>query len=377
MKDFLQHYNMKISVLSPVYIGSGEKIGKKEYIYLPRTHRVIIPDMEKMYAGLRKTHSEKEYVDYMLKDGRYGLEVWLKQNGYKEKDFQAWARYELDAGDRIAEDTRGRNQKPMEIMSFIKDAYGLPYVPGSSLKGMIRTALLAYEIRHNRGNFSDIKDQIQKNAPVCKSKNRTAHLSGETKKLETRAFHTLTKDGKNISNAVNCNLSGLIVSDSRPVDLKQLTLSQKIDYTLDGKEKPLPLMRETLIPGTEIYFEISIDRDLCPYNIETILQALDEFQENCYRYFYSRFKRGKNEAGIVWLGGGCGYLSKTVIYPLFGKDAVKVVDQIYRNTLGPNYNTHKHNRDVSLNLAPHVCKCTRYKGELYDMGMGRIELLNP
>ena len=376
MKDFLQHYNMKISVLSPVYIGSGETIGKKEYIYLPRTHRVIIPDMEKMYAGLRKTHSEKEYVDYMLKDGRYGLEVWLKQNGYKEKDFQAWARYELDAGDRIAEDTRGRNQKPMEIMSFIKDAYGLPYVPGSSLKGMIRTALLAYEIRHNRGNFSDIKDQIQKNAPVCKSKNRTAHLSGETKKLETRAFHTLTKDGKNISNAVNCNLSGLIVSDSRPVDLKQLTLSQKIDYTLDGKEKPLPLMRETLIPGTEIYFEISIDRDLCPYNIETILQALDEFQENCYRYFYSRFKRGKNEAGIVWLGGGCGYLSKTVIYPLFGKDAVKVVDQIYRNTLGPNYNIHKHNRDVSLNLAPHVCKCTRYKGELYDMGMGRIELLN-
>lgn len=377
MKDFLQHYNMKISVLSPVHIGSGEKIGKKEYIYLPRTHRVIIPDMEKMYAGLRKTHSEKEYVDYMLKDGRYGLEVWLKQNGYKEKDFQAWARYELDAGDRIAEDTRGRNQKPMEIMSFIKDAYGLPYVPGSSLKGMIRTALLAYEIRRNRGNFSDIKDQIQKNAPVRKSKNRTAHLSGETKKLETRAFHTLTKDEKNLSNAVNCNLSGLIVSDSRPVDLKQLTLSQKIDYTLDGKEKPLPLMRETLIPGTEIYFEISIDRDRCPYNIETILQALDEFQENCYRYFYSRFKRGKNEAGIVWLGGGCGYLSKTVIYPLFGKDAVKVVDQIYRNTLGPNYNIHKHNRDVSLNLAPHVCKCTRYKGELYDMGMGRIELLNP
>lgn len=374
MGEFLTQYHMKISVLSPMHIGDGEKIGKKEYIYLADDHKVIIPDMEKMYAGLRKTHSEKEYMNYMLKDGRWGLEIWLKQKGYKKQDFRAWQKYELDAGDRIAEDSRGRNPKPMEIMSFIKDAYGLPYVPGSSLKGMIRTALLAYEIRHDPKRFSDIKEQIQKNASL--RRNRTSCLAGETKKLETRAFHTLEKDEKNIGNAVNCNLSGLIVSDSRPIDLKQLTLSQKIDYTLDGKEKPLPLMRETLIPGTEIYFDISIDRSLCPYTIETILQALDEFQQICYRYFYSRFRRGTKESGVIWLGGGCGYLSKTVIYPLFEKEAVKVVDQIYRNTLGSNYNTHKHSRDVSLDLAPHVCKCTRYQGRLYDMGMGRIELLN-
>ena len=30
MRDYLKHYRVKICVLSPVYIGSGEKIGKKE-----------------------------------------------------------------------------------------------------------------------------------------------------------------------------------------------------------------------------------------------------------------------------------------------------------------------------------------------------------
>lgn len=29
MRDYLKHYRVKICVLSPVYIGSGEKIGKK------------------------------------------------------------------------------------------------------------------------------------------------------------------------------------------------------------------------------------------------------------------------------------------------------------------------------------------------------------
>ena len=155
--------------------------------------------------------------------------------------------------------------------------------------------------------------------------------------------------------------------------LKQLTLSQKIDYTLECKEKELPLLRECIIPGTDIEFEVSIDSTVCPYDMKDIINALNSFQEDCYQYFYSRFRRGTKEKNVVWLGGGCGFLSKTVIYPMFGKDAVKVVDNIYRNTLGSSYVKHKHTRDLSLKLSPHVCKCTRYQGKLYDMGMGRIE----
>ena len=54
MRDYLKHYRVKICVLSPVYIGSGEKIGKKEHIYMPWNHHVIIPNVEKMYMDLQK-----------------------------------------------------------------------------------------------------------------------------------------------------------------------------------------------------------------------------------------------------------------------------------------------------------------------------------
>lgn len=35
------------------------KINKKEYIYLPRNHQVLIPDIEKMYGDLQKKVLEK------------------------------------------------------------------------------------------------------------------------------------------------------------------------------------------------------------------------------------------------------------------------------------------------------------------------------
>lgn len=374
MSDFLKHYEMKIQVLSPMHIGSGEKIGKKEYIYLPWDNKVIIPDVRRMLAEIQKRGIERQYADYVLKNNRDELGNWMKKQGFQKKDFLCFQKYTLDAGDTLLEPGKQRDQRTREILCFIKDSYGTPFVPGSSIKGMLRTALLAYELIKNPSRYAGVKRQIQQGASR-RENNRMRYLNKETQALETQAFHTLTKNADKPGDAVNCNLAGLIVSDSRPVSLKSLALSQKIDYTVDGKEKPLPIFREALIPGTDIYFDVTIDETLCPYTIGEILEALNIFQESCYRYFYSRFGRGTKQDGIVWLGGGCGFLSKTILYEMFGKDAVTIADQVFRNTLGKNYSIHKHDKDKALRLSPHVCKCTRYGGELYDMGMGRIEIV--
>ena len=54
MKDYLEHYEGKIYALSPIYVGSGEKIKKNAYIYAPRNHRVVIPDIENVYCTAEK-----------------------------------------------------------------------------------------------------------------------------------------------------------------------------------------------------------------------------------------------------------------------------------------------------------------------------------
>ncbi len=374
MEDFLKHYKMQIEALSPIYIGSGEKIGTKEYIYMPRNHEVIIPDMQKMFLSMQKKGLIKEFTDFMMdaRQGKTTLSQWLKEHQFRFEDYEAWKLYKMDAGEAFL----NPKVRPKEIETFVKDAYGLPYVPGSSIKGMLRTAIIAWELHKNPDKYRDIKDEI-KSASALGAK-RNVYLNKETKKLEQRVLYVLNKDEKNIGNAVNDCLSGLHVGDSEPIKLSQLTLSQKIDYTVDGTQRALPLLRETIIPGTKINFDLTIDtsNNSCGYSIEDIFEALKYFRRVCNQSFYSRFKREIEDDNAVFIGGGCGFLSKTVIYSLCTSDSIKVVDNIFKNTLSKNYTVHHHNKDLQLRVAPHMCKCTKYKGELYDMGIGRINIKN-
>ena len=52
MNEFIKRYKIKIRALSPIHVGNGEKIGKKEYINLLWDHKVIIPDLIKMYTDI-------------------------------------------------------------------------------------------------------------------------------------------------------------------------------------------------------------------------------------------------------------------------------------------------------------------------------------
>lgn len=373
VKEYLHHYRMKITALSPVHIGDGTLIGKKEYIQLKFRGPVLIPDLSRMFGDLCAMGKEQAFESFLLKNNKDSLGQWLQMEKIPEKKIASWKRYALDSGDAFIRPQNGKAATPKGILSFIKDAYGMPYVPGSSLKGMIRTALLAAEIEWDKRRYDGCLQAVSDGAR--RGGKRNTYLKKETDGLEAEVFHRLSRNEKSKGNAVNSILSGLIVSDSQPISTDKLTLSQKIDYSLDGKEKPLPILREALVPGTEILFDVTIDSNVCPYTIEDILEALDYFQQVSYRTFYSRFRRGSDMPGTVWLGGGAGFLSKTILYPAFKEQAVEIADTVFKNTLGKNYEVHKHGQDRRKRLAPHVCKCTRYQGRLYDMGMGQIECL--
>ena len=97
-----------------------------------------------MYYFLQKSNLAEEYEKFMLNDKSKDLGYWLREHKIKNEDINKWTKYELDCGDAIFEN------KKMEIIPFIKDVYGKPYIPGSSIKGMLRTILLCYDILNNK-----------------------------------------------------------------------------------------------------------------------------------------------------------------------------------------------------------------------------------
>ena len=91
--------------------------------------------------------------------------------------------------------------------------------------------------------------------------------------------------------------------------------------------------------------------------------------------FQKKFPRSdRRKPNTVFLGGGSGFVSKTVIYPLFGeKEGIETVKNIFDRTNVPK--THQHYKDTRIGVSPHILKCTRYQGKEYMMGECELNII--
>ncbi|MBQ3546169.1 MAG: type III-A CRISPR-associated RAMP protein Csm5 [Lachnospiraceae bacterium] len=362
-------YKLDLLVKGPLFVGSGMELLKKEYYYDRVNKKIIIPDIMKMYSDLEKLKLQQEYESYLLNENRKSLGEWFLDKRIKEEQIESWTKYKLDCADAIFE-----KGKTMQIMQCVKDAYGLPYIPGSSLKGMLRTILLAYNIHNNKADYSRAKREIYSALEEREKRKKVMRslLQKETKSLEQQCFNKLTRTRKKYESQ-NDIMSGIIVSDSIPVALEDLTLCQKLECNTEGNVKRLNLLRECIKPETKLEFMLTIDESICKYTIEYIMDAIKYFSENVYNCFIKKYPNTDLPTkNTVWLGGGAGYVSKTVVYNLFDRDAVDVVSEIFKG-IGVN-NNHKHFKDVRLGVSPHILKLTQYKGKRYQFGMCQISI---
>lgn len=370
MKQYLKCYQVVMHAIGPVFVGSGREIGKKEYVLLGQG-KVGIPDIQRLYGELARRKKGNAFEAYLLGyDNRTDLTTWLGNQNIKARELGPLLRYTLDGGDALS----GRGDRRMQVMACIKDPYGNPYIPGSSLKGMFRTILLGADILKNPGKYQQEKKDIRNGGS---GGNRNFYLQREIKSVEAIAYRTLGKDQKKPADAVNDWMQGLILGDSEPLSTKDLTLCQKVDLHVDGRERKLPLLRECVKPGARIRFTITVDTSLCNLTEQTLREAVRAFGESYYGNFSSAFsvadRPGERD---VFCGGGCGFVSKTVVYPMYGKkEGIAVAKDIFGKTGVPRQ--HGHDKDDRHGVSPHMLKCTRYQGKLLQMGLCRIDEILP
>lgn len=364
----MRNYTLTLRTEAPVFVGSGEKIGKKEYLFLPAQRLVCIPDMVKMFSDFERRHLTGAYEEYLLRDGR-DFAVWLREKGVITPGrLPPWIAYSVDSTDAVFE-----NRGKKEILTFTKDAYGCPYVPGSSVKGMLRTVLLSVLILDD---WEKLRNTAQTVRQADLRMPRTRLLARETGQLEQRFLHTLNRPDVPPANKVNDMMSGLRISDSQPLSVADLILCQKIDVTTEGQQKRLPILRECLRPGVEISFSLTLTENF-PYPAEQLLQAAERCRKVYEQCFRGAFSAGDIKGdGTVYLGGGCGYATKTFAYPLLGRGGVETVSRIIDSTLPISVqNQHKHHLDRKKGVSPHMLKCTQYQRQLYEMGACSVEIV--
>lgn len=361
MKEFLEQYQMTLTVRGPVFVGSGKEIMKKEYLFLPSKKKVGIMDIGKLYQMACDKGRQRRFEQFFLGSGRQDLRDWLDRERLLADAGKQCLSYVLDM------DPASVVNGPMTIMACMKDAYGNPYVPGSTLKGMFRSILATRHLLENSKLRSSVQEKLGREISVKRSRN--LYLSSTCRSMEEQIFRTMKREGTRPQDAVNDVLSGFVVSDSNPIAPNQLVLAQKVEYRTNGDAKTLNLWRESLRPGTHISFTVTVNRNLFPHFKKWLLQAVELFDEAYNDNFLHAFSGvDRLTPPQVFIGGGSGFVSKTVLYPLMGKqDGIGAAVEIFKQT-GVSYK-HKHHQDRGLGVSPHILKCTWYGGKTLQMGL--------
>lgn len=329
----LQIYNLRVKTKSPLFVGSGEIISKKEYLYDSRNQRVSIIDHTKLMGWLLSRSDAAvidEYERFMLSDvRRYTLNDFFRNVHADSSDIRGFTLYATDAGAALPETGSLRN-----IACFARDSFNKPYLPGSSVKGAIRTAVLV--------------KMMQENANVNQYKTESAYLNAI---------------GQGTGAAANFDvMSGVSFADSLPIPQSAMILAGKIDLSKDGDTNRINIVRECVRPGTEIILKLTIKPERCGIvTADYIKQAISNFGRYYLNNFSSKFDTPSSAGGesfenCLLLGGGCGYFSKNTVYAQKPwNDAVMTVAEMMKK----NFKRGKHEKDVIIGISPHTLKCTK------------------
>jgi CRISPR-associated protein Csm5 len=121
-------YRCDLQVLTALHVGSGDKL-KEDFDFFRQGENIYIVNSSKMFAAVEKLGVER-ITEFGLAVENKEAGSWLQKNGIRLGDIAAYS---------IAF-TGGR--APNEINAQLRDGFGTPLIPGSSLKGALRTAIL-------------------------------------------------------------------------------------------------------------------------------------------------------------------------------------------------------------------------------------------
>jgi CRISPR-associated protein Csm5 len=281
MKSYFKKYNFILITMAPLHIGSGSFYTQKEYIY--ENNQYLFPDKVRLYQkiGALGSSYQKKYEGFLLQNvgnntPKSRLIDFLNDNKIKARDFGGYA---IQATGLETEKKGQLNQ----ISQFVRDPYGNPYIPGSSLKGALRTILV-------NEKFTEQDRDIPWGARKSEKFNDIFHE--------------------------------IYVSDSQPLKNEDLILTQKWDFSKEKsprKASPttsLPVFRECLRPLLAVRFVIQVQTSRAAELIDSLMDYAEKFYQRYKKKFLIDFPSEYQQDNIyapLYLGAGSGLWTKTDI----------------------------------------------------------------
>ena len=240
-------FHATITVLSPLHIGNGDTL-REGFDFIEKDGYLWIADQRKLLHSIWADAEGPDQEEDVSIDGILSLTL-------QEMFDAGWLRpeyFDISKGlfkYRLRGETSTREKRGV-LLPFIKTIYGQPYLPGSSLKGALRTGLAWWftnrtqpEIRLTKPRGRDIRQDAH--IFYLGNRAKSAAKDAESKLFGQDPNHDL--------------LRFLIVRDSVPLSNHALCLgTTHLIPDTDSRDR-LTIDMEFLGPGTEIHQTMLLD----------------------------------------------------------------------------------------------------------------------
>jgi CRISPR-associated protein Csm5 len=324
----------EISIESPVHIGSGEKLGSMDLVV--QNGRVFLIDLNKVLSELKKKGEDPLVLHDEIE--RFG-------RNFNFKNFLYRRRIDVETVSRTSFSCRG---EPNNVSTFIKNAFGVPLLPGSSLKGAIRTALTWYFLKDEcmRDKIETALVGVLENLRQIRDMREKRRALGHWERKIGQQLENLVFYGKKKDPQYDMNKAVTVTDASFEAHLLELALCKTFTVTRENSlvPKSYEISVESIMPGnkggiTDIslnsYFleenlsEIGFDKDRVDL-LKEFPRICNEFSKNVIEYeleffeyhglpelvqFYENLLNSlpeKNDEFLLRLGSGIGWISTTV-----------------------------------------------------------------
>ncbi|EHP86824.1 type III-A CRISPR-associated RAMP protein Csm5 [Methanotorris formicicus] len=332
---------VKCNTITPIFIGCGEEYTQLDY-YIEENKAKIV-DLEKAMMDL----DDLEKINHLSKL----ITSYINNNRLESNAKELLKSIGIDVKDYVVREVNCEieSHRSIRVKKFINQR-GFPYIPGSSIKGAIRTAYIF--------DYYDDEKRINELIKILRDKNIKPWEKGDAV----------------VKNAISRNIQSdffkyLIVSDSGFLDGKFKFIMTKRWNTKKGKFE-VPIALEGFMDKNEFDLRIIIKDEfikeifkkternykemdekekfdelkrICNKLTETIIDfELNRDNPEILETFYERLKNQLNDGICLNVGFGGGFLAKTIYLLLwkYDKDGrkgyLKLMKKIFKNERNRN-----------------------------------------
>ena len=385
MSNRIDHAQLSLTIVSPTNIGGPEKLITKDYMYNYDAGEVYLLNNYEWFRFLARHNKLAEFEIYMQNE-------MVRPNGRTMYD---WAKNTIGAS-QLTKDilgpairsimktsiyNEGRKNSLNDITPQLRGANGEVYIPGSSIKGVIDSAIISHMLRNNKGFRSNVQRELSRILDIYMRKNSRSLFNDILKsvdKIILEHIHVLTKnDGKQFKGILASAFRGVSVSDAMPIEPIKTEVLKKEDTCVDEDgTHEISVHRECILPNQKFSFTVTLDtamtKEIGITSVDQVLDILQEDFDTTHKLLASKFKKVSPsifkalEPANAYIGSNTGFIQKTIIMAAFTDDEKTGID-IIRAILDMNFKKAKHDSKDKF-MAPRAIKLVKWNGNYYEMG---------